>query len=180
MSSHAILPPIPSYRSMNGLPLSVRSLTHVFSSLRLRLTCITAGNSRRPELTQTNLVDIYLFRGDSQQQILHERNFVNPFGSAGVYRAQVNDTWFGAAGRNWDGHNTSFPFYWVISRSDRGLDGSQVSQPIFSAVREYLLSISGFLSPFLSPHLSLSPRPCFADHLAVFDFVLLPTLPSYT
>ncbi|KXN84603.1 hypothetical protein AN958_12284 [Leucoagaricus sp. SymC.cos] len=96
-------------------------------------------NSRRPELTQTNEVDIYLFRGDSKQQILHQTNYTNPFGSAGSYPAQVNDTWFGADGEQWNGTNVSFPFYWVITRSDRGLDGSQISQPIFSAVQTTFL-----------------------------------------
>jgi len=94
------------------------------------------GNSRRPELTQTNLVDLFLFRADSQQQILHRRNFTNPFGEAGVFNAQVNDTWFGTDGLSWNGTNQSFPFYWVIARSDRGLDGSEIPQNIFSAVRE--------------------------------------------
>lgn len=92
-------------------------------------------NSRRPELTQTNKVDIYLFRADSNHQVLRARNQTNPFGSAGVYRAQVDDTWFGSDGTKWNGRNISFPFYWVISRSDMTLDGSQISQPIFSAVQ---------------------------------------------
>lgn len=94
------------------------------------------GNSRRPELTQTNLVDLFLFRADSQQQILHRRNLTNPFGEAGVFNAQVNDTWFGTDGLSWNGTNQSFPYYWVIARSDRGLDGSEIPQSIFSAVRE--------------------------------------------
>jgi len=47
----------------------------------------------------------------------------------------VDDTWFGSDADQWNGNNISFPFYWVISRSDKSLDGSQVSQPIFSAIQ---------------------------------------------
>ncbi|KAF9447294.1 hypothetical protein P691DRAFT_802619 [Macrolepiota fuliginosa MF-IS2] len=118
---------------MDVLRLCVPYLCPLHSCFRL--TCAAAGNSRRPDLTQTNLVDIYLFRADSEQQILHEHNIINPFGQAGQFNAQVNDSWFGAAGDKWDGSNTSFPFRWVITRSDKGLDGSQISQPIFSAVQ---------------------------------------------
>ncbi|KAG5220495.1 NAD(P)-binding protein [Salix suchowensis] len=93
------------------------------------------GNSRRPELTQFNRVDIFLFRGDSLQQLLHFRNVVNPVDQAGSITAQVNDTWFGSDGLKWDGRNVSYPFYWVITRSDKELDGSQLPQSTFRAVR---------------------------------------------
>ncbi|KAF9031750.1 hypothetical protein BJ165DRAFT_1358148 [Panaeolus papilionaceus] len=96
-------------------------------------------NSRRPELTQTNLVDIFLFRGDSQQQILHFHNVVNPSDQSGLIRARVNDTWFGADGLKFNNRNVTFPFYWVIIRSDKTLDGNQVAQPIFSAVQTTVL-----------------------------------------
>ncbi|KAJ3490278.1 hypothetical protein NLJ89_g11445 [Agrocybe chaxingu] len=97
------------------------------------------GNSRRPELTQTNLVDVFLFRADSQQQLLHFRELPNPSDQAGVLRTQVNDTWFGSSGQNWTVKNVSYPFYWVIIRSDKTLDGNQVPQPIFSAVQTTVL-----------------------------------------
>ncbi|PPQ87817.1 hypothetical protein CVT24_002749, partial [Panaeolus cyanescens] len=96
-------------------------------------------NSRRPELTQTNLVDIFLFRGDSQQQILHFHNVENPSEQAGVIRAQVNDSWFGTDGLKFSGRNISYPFYWVIIRADKTLDGNQVTQPIFTAVQTTVL-----------------------------------------
>ncbi|KDR82346.1 hypothetical protein GALMADRAFT_57682 [Galerina marginata CBS 339.88] len=92
-------------------------------------------NSRRPELTQTNKVDVFLFRADSQQQLLHFRELQNPFGEAGLVRAQVNDTWFGKDGLDFTNTNTSFPFYWVIIRSDKTLDGTEQPQPIFTAVQ---------------------------------------------
>ncbi|KAF8158561.1 hypothetical protein B0H34DRAFT_797929 [Crassisporium funariophilum] len=96
-------------------------------------------NSRRPELTQTNLVDVFLFRADSQQQLLHFRHLPNPSDQAGLIRTQVNDTWFGADGLNWSGRNVSFPYYWVILRSDKSLDGNQAPQPIFTAVQTTVL-----------------------------------------
>lgn len=92
-------------------------------------------NSRRPDLTQTNLVDIFLFRGDSGQQILHFPNTSNPTDQAGLLTAQVNDSWWGTDGKNWNGSNISYPFYWVIIRSDKTLDGNQVAQPTFTAVQ---------------------------------------------
>ncbi|KAL0961351.1 hypothetical protein HGRIS_006307 [Hohenbuehelia grisea] len=92
-------------------------------------------NSRRPEITQFNLVDIYLFRGDSLTQLLHYRNVTNNPEQAGVIRAQVNDTWFGEDGSKWNGRNISYPFYWIVTRSDKQLDGSQIPQAVFSAVQ---------------------------------------------
>ena len=97
------------------------------------------GNSRRPEITQTKLVDVFLFRADAQQPILHYRNLSNPSDQAGLVRAQVNDTWFGSDGLHWSGQNISYPFYWVIIRSDKTLDGDQVPQAIFTAVQTNML-----------------------------------------
>lgn len=51
----------------------------------------------------------------------------------------MNDTWFGAEGLTWSGANISLPYYWVIIRSDGALDGSQVSQAIFTAVQTTVL-----------------------------------------
>lgn len=111
---------------------------HVQSPLAADLLSET-GNSRRPEITQTNLVDIFLFRADSQTQILHFRNVSNPTDQAGLIRAQVNDSWFGSDGLLWSRGNVSYPFYWVIIRNDKTLDGNQVPQPIFTAVQTTML-----------------------------------------
>lgn len=108
-------------------------------------------NSRRPDLTQTNLVDIFLFRGDSGQQILHFPNTSNPTDQAGLLTAQVNDSWWGTDGKNWNGSNISYPFYWVIIRSDKTLDGNQVAQPTFTAVREYLRCPRNFMDTDVIP-----------------------------
>ncbi|KAF8802120.1 hypothetical protein BYT27DRAFT_7113063 [Phlegmacium glaucopus] len=97
-------------------------------------------NSNRPDITQINLVDIFLFHADTQEQILHLPNQSNPIGhEAGVIRAQVNDSWFGTDGLNWSGSNVSYPYYWVIIRSDRTLAGNQVPQTIFTAVQTTVL-----------------------------------------
>jgi hypothetical protein len=96
----------------------------------------TTGNSRRPEITQINLVDIFLFRGDSLTQILHYPKQPNPNDQAGMVTAQVNDSWWGSNGSNWNSSNITYPFYWVVIRSDKTLDGSEIPQPIFHAVRE--------------------------------------------
>lgn len=60
----------------------------------------------------------------------------NPTNRAGVIRFPVNDTWFGTRGEQWNGQPISYPFYWVITRSDATLE-SGIPQPIFNAVREY-------------------------------------------
>jgi hypothetical protein len=146
---------------MNGHPLYVRPRFSGPSLSPSGSPRVITGNSRRPELTQTNLVDIYLFRADSKEQILHRRNYPNPFMEAGAYPAQINDTWFGADGLSWSGRNTSFPYYWVITRSDKGLDGTEQSQPIFSAIREYFSIFTFSLStpPPSPPFLRGSPYP---------------------
>ncbi|EIN12583.1 hypothetical protein PUNSTDRAFT_81866, partial [Punctularia strigosozonata HHB-11173 SS5] len=105
-------------------------------------------NSRRPQITQQNLVDIFLFRADSGDQILHFANQLNPFSSfqAGSVTAPVNDSWFGAQGENFDGTNTSFPFFWVLVPSGQPASSGQ-SQPIFSAIQTTVLdSVASSLS----------------------------------
>ncbi|KAI4525543.1 hypothetical protein EV122DRAFT_213069 [Schizophyllum commune] len=93
-------------------------------------------NSRLPQYAQRDLVDIYLFQGDTLQQILYFPNETNPkYGTPGVIRAQVNDSWWGDRGENWDGSNTTYPFYWVVTPAGNGLDGTETTQTIFSAVQ---------------------------------------------
>ncbi|KAF7365405.1 hypothetical protein MVEN_00413000 [Mycena venus] len=96
-------------------------------------------NSNLPDFTQTERVNIYLFHGDSQQQILFFPNVVNPKGQAGAITAQVNDSWWGDRGSNWNGANISYPFFWIMSRNDQSLsDGTQRPQATFSAVLYFL------------------------------------------
>ncbi|KAK1226252.1 hypothetical protein PQX77_010725 [Marasmius sp. AFHP31] len=92
-------------------------------------------NSRLPDFTQIDRVNIYLFHGDSRQQILEMRDQVNPTNQAGVVTQLVNDTWWGAAGANWSGTNISHSFYWVVKRADQQLDGSELEQAHFTAVQ---------------------------------------------
>ncbi|KAJ7166338.1 hypothetical protein C8R43DRAFT_191236 [Mycena crocata] len=93
-------------------------------------------NSNNPDFAQTNRVDIYLFHGDSLQQVLKMANHVNPRGQAGSVTAQVDDTWWGTRGADWAGSNISYPFYWLIARSGESLsDGTLQPQATFSAVQ---------------------------------------------
>ncbi|KAH6912872.1 hypothetical protein BKA70DRAFT_778340 [Coprinopsis sp. MPI-PUGE-AT-0042] len=104
-------------------------------------------NSRRPELVQINRVDIYLFRADSREQVLVMRDQPNPTNQAGVVTAVVDDRWFGSQGESWDGGRVSYPFYWVIQRSDRELNGDELPQSTFSAVQTtYLDSVAASMS----------------------------------
>jgi hypothetical protein len=109
-----------------------------------------SGNSRRPELVQINRVDVYLFRADSREQVLVMRDLPNPSNQAGVVTAMVDDRWFGSQGEGWDGERVSYPFYWVIQRSDRELNGDELPQSTFSAVRESLLLPSAAFRPLMN------------------------------
>nr|GAT50577.1 predicted protein [Mycena chlorophos] len=93
-------------------------------------------NSNLPQFTQTDRVNIYLFHGDSQEQILFFPNQVNPKGQSGYITAQVNDSWWGDRGTNYDGTNISYPFFWIMSRSDESIDdGIAQPQATFTAVQ---------------------------------------------
>ncbi|KAK0504087.1 hypothetical protein EDD18DRAFT_1344973 [Armillaria luteobubalina] len=92
-------------------------------------------NSGLPEFTQTNEVNVYLFRADSRQQLLFFPNQTNPRNQAGSLTAQVNDTWFGTGGADWSGSNLTYTFYWVVTRNDSELDGSELTQSHFTAVQ---------------------------------------------
>ena len=70
---------------------------------------------------------------DTAQQWLGVENDPS---KAGSFNAQVNDTWLGSEGDQWNGSDLSFPFYWVITDATEGLDGSQIPQATFTAVRE--------------------------------------------
>ncbi|KAF7968748.1 hypothetical protein HWV62_29581 [Athelia sp. TMB] len=98
-------------------------------------------------LLYTDLVDIYVFTGDSLEPIVSMYNQTNPRGQAGYITAPVNDTWFGTRGQAWNGKNISLPFYWVIQPGGTGLDGSEVPQATFSAVQTtYLDSVSSSIA----------------------------------
>ncbi|CAK5269774.1 unnamed protein product [Mycena citricolor] len=93
-------------------------------------------NSNNPLFVQSNRVDVYLFHGDSLQQIFRIPNLVNPKNQAGSVTAQVNDSWWGTRGSNWAGQNISYPFYWLIQPAGESLtDGLQRPQATFSAVQ---------------------------------------------
>lgn len=95
------------------------------------------GNSRLPQFAQENLVDVFMVRADSGEHLLHFVDLPNPTnGLAGFQQVQANDTWWSKDGPNWPGHNVSFPFYFVIVRSDQTF-GQGIPQPTFTAVREY-------------------------------------------
>ncbi|KAI9465409.1 hypothetical protein BJY52DRAFT_1243810 [Lactarius psammicola] len=96
------------------------------------------GNSRLPDLTQTNRVNIYLFHADSGDEVLRVTGETNPFGRAGSIAKQVNDSWFPNGGVNFNGSAISYPFYWVITRADKTLDGTEIPQATFSAVQTTL------------------------------------------
>ena len=49
----------------------------------------------------------------------------------------------------WDCQNLSYPFYWAIIRSEASLDGSELPQSTFTAIREYFLSTLSSHQPLI-------------------------------
>ncbi|KAI0643162.1 hypothetical protein C8Q79DRAFT_981893 [Trametes meyenii] len=92
-------------------------------------------NSRLPQWAQTELVNIYLFHADSDEQVLNVTNVENPVNLSGNRHFQVDDRWWGARGAQWSGQNVSFPFYFIITRNDRPLDNNAIPQATFTAVQ---------------------------------------------
>lgn len=127
----------PRYLSISLRASSVR----VHPRRHLCSPCLISpiGNSQRPQLTQTNKVNVYLWSPTEQTILLQWNNLDNPTGQAGVRRAQVNDSWWGARGNTWSGTDIPFLFQWAITRADETFDGSVQLQPIFTALRTYLV-----------------------------------------
>ncbi|KAG2113664.1 hypothetical protein BD769DRAFT_1673672 [Suillus cothurnatus] len=91
-------------------------------------------NSRRPQLSQFNQVQLYLMDADTNLPILNFSES-NPTNMAGEMNAPVNDTWFGTKGNSWTpGQNFSYPFYWVVTNQE-GLDGPITPNPTFMAIQ---------------------------------------------
>ncbi|KIJ17920.1 hypothetical protein PAXINDRAFT_161996 [Paxillus involutus ATCC 200175] len=103
-------------------------------------------NSRRPQITQFNLVNLYLFNADTQAPLFSILGLTNPTGTAGQYNVPVNDSWFGDTGTTWQpGQNLSYPFYWIVT-DQNGLDGSQTTNPTFFAILASSMSTASLSS----------------------------------
>ncbi|KAF9219259.1 hypothetical protein BS17DRAFT_789753 [Gyrodon lividus] len=104
-------------------------------------------NSRRPQIDQFNLVNLYLCNAATQEPLFSVLGLQNPTGTAGQYNVPVNDSWFGDNGTLWQpGQNLSYPFYWIVT-DQNGLDGSQTTNPTFFAIQTtYADSIASSMS----------------------------------
>ncbi|KIK59400.1 hypothetical protein GYMLUDRAFT_74598 [Collybiopsis luxurians FD-317 M1] len=92
-------------------------------------------NSRLPSYAQTNKVNVYLFHGDSNEQILSLTNLDNSNNQAGVHAFQVDDAWWGTNGPNYSGSNTTYPFYFGITPNTTTFDVSAQTQTHFSVIQ---------------------------------------------
>ena len=119
----------------SGRRLSVRAKPPFYCS---RCSHQPQGNSRLPQYAQTNSVNIYLFHGDSGEQVFSSLGYPNPTNRAGDITALVNDTWWGSRGQDYKGQNISYLFYWVITPSSQSLDSGYLPQATFTAVRKFL------------------------------------------
>ncbi|KIK94739.1 hypothetical protein PAXRUDRAFT_11862 [Paxillus rubicundulus Ve08.2h10] len=104
-------------------------------------------NSRRPQITQFDIVNLYLFNADTQEPLFSILGLSNPIGTAGQHNVPVNDSWFGDTGTTWQpGQNLSYPFYWIVT-DQNGLDGSQTTNPTFFAIQTtYADSVASSMS----------------------------------
>ncbi|KAF8073340.1 hypothetical protein FPV67DRAFT_740662 [Lyophyllum atratum] len=135
-------------------------------------------NARRPQITPENLVDIFLFHGDSRKQILHYRNVPNPSDHAGLITAQVNDSWWPSNGVGWKGKNISYPFYWVLIPSDTTLDSNAIDQPTFSAVQTTFAD--SVVASMASSSASVSSASAASAASAALTSGILTVLPTAT
>lgn len=101
-----------------------------------------AGNSRLPQFTRTNSLNIYLYEAASGSIVKQWLNHPNPKDRAGVLRYQVNDTWWGDRGAGWNGQNRNFLYYWVATAPEADPKVQGIPQPIFTAVRKYNITFS--------------------------------------
>lgn len=123
---------------MGNLCLYVFTRPPYFYYFRPVFTSIS-GNSRLPQYAQQNTVNIYLFHGDSGEQVLSQLNYPNPTDRAGDITTLVNDTWWGDRGLDWDGQDISYLFYWVITPGGQSLGANYLPQATFTAVRKSIL-----------------------------------------
>ncbi|KAH7926472.1 hypothetical protein BV22DRAFT_1046053 [Leucogyrophana mollusca] len=93
-------------------------------------------NSNRPQLTQYNLVNLYLINADTQVPLMNITGRTNPYRTAGSYNVPVNDSWFGDRGATWQpgGPNLNYSYFWIVTNQE-GLDGSATTNPTFTAVQ---------------------------------------------
>lgn len=104
----------------------------------LSSTLSHTGNSWHPLFNQVDDVSIYLFNGDSGQQIGHWVENKRQ----GSIQINANDTFWGAAGSQIQpGHNQSFPFYFVILPTTATVHQGESTEPAFTGIRKYLFSL---------------------------------------
>ncbi|KAH7910859.1 hypothetical protein BJ138DRAFT_1135779 [Hygrophoropsis aurantiaca] len=105
-------------------------------------------NSNRPQLTQYNIVNLYLMDADTQVPVVNVTGLTNPYRTAGTHNVYVNDTLFGDRGATWQpgGGDLNYTFFWIVTNQD-GLDGSATTNPTFTAVQTtYADSIAASMS----------------------------------
>lgn len=142
------------------------------------------GNSRLPQYAQENTVNIYLFHGDSGQQVFSRLDYPNPNDRAGDITALVNDSWWGDRGQDWRGQDISYLFYWVITPGGQSLGANYLPQATFTAIRESLLLMTNLPSayPYFYPSPGSFPEtngdmPLQRRLMPIQYFPLCPQLP---
>lgn len=108
-------------------------------SIRFLLTCAHfrhnshIGSTRNPLFNQVDDVHIYLFNGQTGDQVYYwEENKLQ-----GSIQVSTNDSFWGAAALNIQpGHNQSFPYYFVIIPSTATVHNGETSEPTFTGIRE--------------------------------------------
>ncbi|TFY51649.1 hypothetical protein EVJ58_g10456 [Rhodofomes roseus] len=93
-------------------------------------------NSRLPQFTNTNEVDIFLYNADSQELVQSWSNVANPASNSGQVGACVNDSWWGNNnGSNWDGSNITSQYYFAITPNTQDAVAYRFPISTFAAVQ---------------------------------------------
>ncbi|KAF8558354.1 hypothetical protein OG21DRAFT_1504410 [Imleria badia] len=140
-------------------------------------------NSRRPQIDQNNLINIYLLNADTYEVLFSTLSYPNPIGAAGEFNLPVNDSWFGDKGSTWEpgGGNFSYPFFWVITDELQGLDGSQTTNPTFLAIQTtYADSVVSSMSQSSLSTLSVQSSLSAASALSTASKASVASMSSLT
>ncbi|KAJ7664766.1 hypothetical protein B0H17DRAFT_1143615 [Mycena rosella] len=115
------------------------------------IVTVTSRKTTEPTVTVTIAA---IQRIDEQQVALFFKGLVT--GLAGVLTVQVNDTWWGNRGLEWNGTNVSYPSVWEIT-DDASPEGT-ATVATFIAVREFR-----GLAEWPSAHMNDIPETKFLD-----------------
>ncbi|KAK4695098.1 hypothetical protein P7C70_g8620, partial [Phenoliferia sp. Uapishka_3] len=92
-------------------------------------------NAQLPTFIGAGYLDVYLYHSDSQTVAVTYRGVQNAAGMIAVL--PNSDWWRTETSRDWDGvSNITYPYYFVVVTANATLNGAEIHQSTFSAIRE--------------------------------------------